>query len=193
MTELLEGQAMEPEQERGAGQTEELLRKVLDLSAEETRESTRQKRRNTMVFFALAGVQALELAVLAAMGYELETMMKGAMGTYVMMVLLLGAHAWVVLKDRLPAYYDQYPIRDYTGGILHMSVGDLHFNNRNWPYVLRCLRAWSAFHAVLSGPFYWALDHLPAGQWQAAGNSVWILLVVGGLFIPVYIAGKRYE
>lgn len=193
VTELLEGRELEPAREPETEQAEKLVRRVLDFSEEEARENAKQKGRHALVFFALAAVMALELAVLAALGYEVETMMKGAMGTSVIFIAAMSAYVWIGMKERLPACYDQVPTRYYTDGLMQMSIRDLYYNNRNWPHILRILRGWSVFHAVLVGPFYFVLAHLATEPWRSVGNVIWILLFLGGLFIPTYAVGKRYE
>lgn len=74
-----------------------------------------------------------------------------------------------------------------------MNMPGLHFNNSNWPHILNVGRVWSCAGAVL----------FPAAGvilWRLYGNELWVvtrlivpLAFVLGIFIPMYIFGKKYE
>lgn len=74
-----------------------------------------------------------------------------------------------------------------------MNMPGLHFNNSNWPYILKVGRVWNCVGAVLFPIIGYIL-------WRCFGNEMWILtrmlvplLVTLGMFIPMYIFGKKYE
>ena len=94
---------------------------------------------------------------------------------------------------RLPDYYDQNKISGFMDGPVQLNLVGLSFNNRNWPYILRVCRGWCC--AVL-GLLPWldlgvqlALSALYPEVW----SGLMLILTLGGLFLPIYITGKRYE
>lgn len=62
-------------------------------------------------------------------------------------ILLLGAvfGLWFCffLKERLPAFYDGNRISFVSDGAFRMNVPGVHFNNSNWPHIVRVGRVWS--------------------------------------------------
>lgn len=194
VTELLEGRELEPACEPEAEHVEELVRKALVFSEKGAGTTARQKMFRAGVFAALVVVVLGELALLVSLGYDLDTMMQDTMGTSALLTIIMAAYAWLGMEDRLPPIYDENCINMYTDGHgFRFSLLGVWFNNRNWPHILRVLRGWSVFHAVMVGPFYFILTHLGAGPWRTVGNVIWILLFMGGLFIPAYKVGKKYE
>lgn len=194
VTELLEGRKLEPAREPEAEHVEELVRKALVFSEKGSRSTAKQKIFRVAAFTARVAVILAELALLAGLGYDLDAMMRDTMGTSVIIIIMVAAFAWLSMEDRLPPIYDENRINMYTDGHgFKFSLMGVWFSNRNWPHILRVLRGWSVFHAVLVGPFYFILTHLGAGPWRTAGNVIWMLLFMGGFFIPAYKVGKKYE
>ena len=77
-------------------------------------------------------------------------------------------------------------------GVLCGLVG-IAFHNRNWPHILRCGRIWTIASLLGTPVLFGAIYFLfPA----ALGSSVKyaaVLLVLGGLFIPMCVTAKRHE
>ena len=60
---------------------------------------------------------------------------------------------WLCLfaRDVLPGYYDQGKISFYADGPFRMNLAGVHFNNRNWPHILRAMRLWTTVTPVVYG------------------------------------------
>ena len=54
-----------------------------------------------------------------------------------------GAYFWLIMKEKLPSYYDENKISVYVDGILHMNIPGVYYNNNNWPYIVKVVRTWS--------------------------------------------------
>ena len=102
-------------------------------------------------------------------------------------------------KEKLPALYDQYKVNFYSDGILRMNMPGVYFNNNNWPHILNAIRTWAC---------------LTLGGWVAVYAAVRLLLnaagapemvqfgfllpitlfeVLGGMMLPLYVVGKKYQ
>lgn len=96
-------------------------------------------------------------------------------------------------KTELPGFYDEQKVTVFYDGPFRMNMMGMKFNNRNWPYIIKVMRYWCCLSMIL----------LPAGVFLAksAGLTLsnaawkWTMLAVffSTLFIPVYIAGRKYE
>lgn len=74
-----------------------------------------------------------------------------------------------------------------------MNVPGLHFNNNNWPKVVQAGRL-----ALLVNMVGFPLLSLVLGQlfpelWFASERIVLLFMLPDGIFIPIYIVGKKYE
>ena len=110
-----------------------------------------------------------------------------------------GVYFIFLAKEKLPSFYDQYKINFYSDGILRMNVAGVHFNNRNWPHILRAARTWCCA-AMAGGVPVFALLWLGMERLRfpemAAGLVLLFLslaAILGGLFLPVYVLGRKYE
>jgi len=120
--------------------------------------------------------------------YETAAITLAALGA------LFGAYFCFFVPLRLPAYYDQNRITAFSDGAFRINVSGLFaFNNRNWPHIvavgrLSCvllLALYPALCLLLSALF-------PAPSRLLAGAAVLVPLL-GGLLLPLILAGKKYE
>ncbi len=74
-----------------------------------------------------------------------------------------------------------------------MNMPGLAFNNRNWPHILTVGRVWAC--AVMAGLPLLSLGMglLCPGLWEAAQLGIILFLTLGGLFVPLYLVGKKYQ
>lgn len=146
-----------------------------------------------------AGAAALAVAETALAGWlagqnPLALLAQAAGGT---LPLVLGLAAlcgllFCLLEDRLPAYYDEYPVPGYMRGAFHMRLPGVRFTNRNWLPVRRAGLGVSA--GLLAGylPAALALQAafpaLPTLFWPALS----LTLLLGGLFGGIALAALRH-
>lgn len=190
MAELLQGERMAGEPV-AVPQVDRLVEGAIQLSRDqrEARERSRRKWRLGYVLCALAGLG--ETALLAAMGISWAEM-RDTVLLVEGLCLLFGAWACFWAKEALPAYYDQNKISCYSDGPFRMNLAGLSLNNSNWPHILAAMRGW-LLGAMALFPAAWTLTRrLCPGQ-----PMVWQLVLplasVLGLFLPVYLVGKKYE
>lgn len=80
----------------------------------------------------------------------------------------------------------------YMGMRIH--VPGVHFNNNNWPHILKVVRSY-CFLVPVCWPLCYMLLCLVISDAMWAGIRLVELLVVtlGGLFVPIIVAAKKYE
>ena len=74
-----------------------------------------------------------------------------------------------------------------------MNVPGIAFNNSNWPYIVRAGRIWSCLLVALHPFINLGMRLFNAEFWSQIETYVFLVLLLGGLFIPIYVVGKKYE
>lgn len=103
---------------------------------------------------------------------------------------LFGAYYCFFARTRLPAYYDEHKISGVSDGVFRMNVPGLYFNNSNWKYIILVCRIWTCLCMTVYPLVSLFLCRL--SWWTYGELYVMLALVLGGLFIPAYIVGKKY-
>ncbi len=94
---------------------------------------------------------------------------------------------------RLPDYYDRNKIQGYQDGYFRMNVPGLHFNNRNWPHIRRYCCIYSLALTVGYPLVFGVLRFTLPVIWAQIELYVALAVMLGGLFVPIYAIGKKYE
>lgn len=112
----------------------------------------------------------------------------------VLLPLLFGLWFFFFMTERLPSYYDTEKISYYQDGMFHISVPGIYFNNRNWPHIMAAGRNFCFWMPILWPVVYFLLRLiLPAGVWFVLRIPVQLTVMLGGLFVPIVAAGKKYQ
>ena len=196
-TELLEGRRMGGPEDRSPEQVEDIVKSALTYSEQSPELERKRRKKRALVSGACVAVAALETGGLwlleARTGRGLLAQLLSSFGVMELLSLVFGAYLMLLIPERLPAYYDDNAISAVSFGAFRMNLAGIHFNNRNWPHILRAMRAWCVLEAVLGLPLSaaWAVLFPAAyGRW---GWQALLLLFLGGLFVPVYVQGKKYQ
>lgn len=193
VTELLECRRMENPESMDKNQTDNLVKKVIELSEEERAE---KRKKNLLIYGICVFVSIVQMFCI----YMLHRR-GGLLGTIELMPIFMtaafaigfGAYFWIFIKEKLPSYYDENEISVYVDGILHMNMPGVVYNNNNWPYIVKALRGWSVF-GMLFFPMVYILLIIPLRIWGIFAQLPIILgFILGGLFIPVYIVGRKHQ
>lgn len=198
VTELLSGQHIQEDQLLTVREVEPLLTGALHMTDQE-REVQREHRRSwgKWFFLSLVGFGAALAAVWRINPqwlwddfctlFYLPPLFGGLFGAF----FIFGA------KEKLPSFYDQYRINFYSDGAFRMNVPGVYFNNRNWPHILNAVRTWSCLSLGAWGPVYvavrWVLERFRLPEPIYLVLPVLLGVILGGLFIPVYVVGRKYE
>ena len=115
------------------------------------------------------------------------------------MAACFGIYFVFLAKEKLPAFYDQNRLNFYSDGIFRMNLPGVYFNNRNWPYILRAARGWCCSAMAGWTACYGALRQILSLFPLPERIRFLILLfsalaaILGGLFLPIAAAGKKYQ
>lgn len=188
VTELLECRRIPQAENMDSRQTEELVQKVIGMTAEEP--GSRAKRALRLLLCALAG--CLELWLLNRTGISWEEIAV-SLGTMMLLMAGFGLYFCVFAPEKLPKYYDENRISSFSDGFLRMNLPGVYFNNRNWPFVLRAVRLWAMIGLMVSPAVFFLLRTFLPELWNRGAVYIILILTLGGLFIPMTIAARKYE
>ena len=187
VAELLKGERLTVEQVDTC-EVKILVDQAVQLSAGEV-ESRERKRHFWHLAWGLSTLMSAgEVALLRLGGVSWEILGSGPL----LVAILDGVFGfWVcwVMRERLPAFYDQEKISFYADGVFRMHMGNLvYFNNGNWPHIVRALRLWLTVTPLFLPPVFWLLQE----WWSMVGLGVTLTFALG-LFLPIIYTGRKYQ
>ena len=192
VTELLECRRLPKDEPMDSRQTEEIVKKVIGLSEEEQRKYRPDRLKRGLQLFLCAAVGALEIWVLTMLGYSMDEIFA-SLGTMMILMAIFGLYFCVFTKEKLPRYYDENRISSFSDGFLRMNMPGVYFNNRNWPHIVRAGQLWAMIGLVASPVFFFVMTKFLPAVWDAAAVYIILILVLGGLFIPMITVARKYE
>lgn len=156
VTELLECRRMEVPESMDKKQTDTLVKKVIELSAEER---AKRHTKNIGIYFLCVAICVIELLCIYHPFRDIQAIIGNVELMPLFMIVFFsvgfGAYFWIFIKEKLPSYYDEHEIPVYIDGLLHMNMPGVVFNNNNWPYIVKALRGWSVCGMVIVPLVYW--------------------------------------
>ncbi len=196
VTELLECRRMEHADALDVAQADNLVKKVIGLSEEES--VTRPKCRKEHIRIYVGSVAVVLVEVFLMVRFKEVLHMSVFPDLYVLfmmlgMGLLFGVYFWFFMKERLPSYYDENKINVYVDGIMHMNIPGVCFNNYNWKHIVKAFRLWSTVGMIVLPVCYLPVSILFARFRPFSDVSILLVLYLGGLFLPPYILAKKYQ
>ena len=192
VTELLECRRLPKDEPMDSQQTEELVKKVIGLSEEEQRKFRPDRLKRGLQLFLCTAVGALEIWVLTMLGYSMDEIFA-SLGTMMILMAIFGLYFCVFTKEKLPRYYDEKRISSFSDGFLRMNMPGVYFNNRNWPHIVRAGQLWAMIGLVAAPVFFFVMTKFLPAVWDAAAVYIILILVLGGLFIPMITVARKYE
>lgn len=187
VTELLMCQRMEQECEMDSQQVENVVKTAISYSDQKPVRAYQVNNKWGRRYVLALTVCCIELFISVMRGYVTT-------GLFVVtgLGITFGAYYSFLAVVKLPAYYDENRICLYSDLGFEMSFPGLAFNNRNWQHILDAGRIW----AIVSMTVYPLLNAVLLFFLQ----EIWFLelflvlpVTLGGIFIPTYIVGKKYE
>lgn len=171
-----------------AGEVESVVKTAISYSENKSTRAYEKKGRWMLIYvLCLIAGGALTTAFYAT-GNEAETIAL-AIG----FGAVFGAYFCFFVKTRLPDYYDSNRIGAYYDGPVRMNVPGVSFNNNNWPYIVRVGRIWSCAAMAAYPIICFAMGRLIPELWMQVELYVFLVLILGGLLVPIYIVGKKYQ
>ena len=198
ISELLRGQRIQAETPLTAQEADRLVSGALHLTVQEQAEQREIRRRWALRYALGVLVLAVELLFLWRVTGYLADNLASMLLTPLLLAAIFGLYFCFFAKERLPAFYDENKINFYSDGPFRMNVPGVSFNNTNWPHILRAVRMWSVAMMVLYSPVYLlarrACGLLADERQQIAALMILCMAILfGGLFIPIYVMGRKYQ
>ena len=190
VTELLRGEKIDTQKNIDTKEVEELVVGSLDMAV---RDSIHQHRKNWILAYLLClFISITEIIILVVSGSSLAEM-KGDILLVTGVMLLFGAWFCFLAKDILPTYYDANKINYVSQGIFRIHLVGLSFNNGNWIYICTTLKIWTLATVVLyplAGIII--INCFNIALWDIL-NNIFLIMILGGMVVSIYIIGKKYE
>lgn len=191
VTELLECRRIEKADILDVERTDDLVKKVIGLSEEEKMYRPQIERKRILFFIGCVVISLLELFALYQLEHAYYFVIPVFVGT--LLSLLFGIYFWFFIKERLPAYYDENKINVYVDGIMHMNMPGVIFNNNNWPHIVKALRIWSVTGMTVFPVVFIVVSSMLSNYRPISDVILELAFLLGGLFIPVYVLGRKYQ
>lgn len=192
VTELLECRRFPNDEPMDSHQTEEIVKKVIGLSEEKQRKYRPDRLKRGLQLFLCAVVGGLEIWILIMLGYTFEEL-STALFTMMGLMAGFGLYFCSFTREKLPRYYDENRISSFSDGFMRMNIPGVYFNSRNWPHIVRAGQLWAMIGLVASPVIYYLMTTFLPDIWDIASVYIILLLVLGGLFIPMVIVARKYE
>lgn len=186
VTELLLCRRMPTEDSMDSGQVESVVKTALAYEGGKTR--AYQIKSGWPLAYLVCGIAGAAVAVgTSRLGMLSDTALTG-----MVLGLIFGGYFCFFVKTRLPAEYDRNAWGFYWDGPFRLNVPGVRLTNGNWPHVVQVGRVWSCGAMVLSPVLDLAGNALLGTAWPGVRLWVWLAVLLGGLFLPMYVVGKKY-
>ncbi len=182
VTELLRCEKMETVLDRA--QVEDVVQTAIRYS-DERNARTCEKAPKWMLAYILS---LLVGSILLWVNYRMDACSPCLLTTFILGAVF-GVYYCFFARTRLPSYYDEHKISGVYDGVFRMNVPGLYFNNSNWKYIILVCRIWACAAMVLYPLVSMGLSRF--SWWNYGELYVMLALVLGGLFIPAYVVGKK--
>jgi len=189
VTELLMCERMARSDTLEANKVEDIVKAAITYGDEAPKRAYQVKSRWGFFYGAslFIGCAGMFLNYTAGKPY-LETLM-----TVMVLCAVFGAYFCFFVKMKLPSFYDENKLSFFYDVAFHMNMPGLKFNNRNWPHIVKTVRVCMCLSLIGFPVVNFALGAAMRNLGPAFGNYLFLFLFLGGFFIPVYVAGKKYE
>ncbi len=187
VTELLSGERMQ-QQSMPAEEVEQVVKTAITYTEAAPQRAWQEKSIWSAVVICACLAEAALLLFLGYRGCITESVWINAALT-----TLFDAYFCFFVQMKLPAYYDQNTISGVHDGMIRLNIPGLHFNNRNWSHIVETGRWVMTVNMIAFPLLSIILGQLIPKMWYAVEAKVMLTMALGGLFVPMYMIGKKYE
>lgn len=188
VTELLMSERVMQNDRLDTGEVESIVKTAIRYSDQKPLRGYQRKSRWHIIYFICLVVSAGGLYLDWRFGFLYNTVL-----TFVLLGIIFGGYFCFFAPDRLPSFYDENQISFVGDGPFQMNMVGIHFNNNNWPYIIRVGCIWTCSMMIGIPLVLLAVGLLVPGWLEIVAYVVMSVLFLLGLFVPIYIVGKKYE
>lgn len=113
--------------------------------------------------------------------------------TIMLLCAAFGAYFCCFVKTKLPTSYDENYVNVFYDGAFRMNIPGMRFNNSNWPHIVKTIRICMCLFMIIFPIINFVMGSAARSMWTAIGNYIFLAIFLCGLFIPMYLVGKKYE
>lgn len=191
VTELLKFQRLPSDAPMDEKQVEDILKTAITYTGE-----TQPKRaingRGFRGYLVCLFLAIAEVTTLYRMGFTRSAMTE-PLSTVLVLCGIFGLYFMAFAADKLPKYYDEYRVSTFHDGPMRLNIPGVRINNRNWPHIVKAGRIWS-MGMLIGYPLVLFIANLYFPQfWAVYERAVLLVLMLGGLFLPMIYAGRKYQ
>jgi len=192
VTELLQAQRNPAPSPMEAAEVEHLVQRALSFTEEERTPRGKDKKAQVLPYLLCLLMAAAEIAALILLGCRVQYMAATVFLLEGMSAFFL-AYFCFLAPEKLPKYYDENPISQFTDGPVRMNMPGVTFHNRNWPHIVRAVRRGLMTAMVAYPPVYLAVEKLLPGDVSVAVNPILMGACLFGLLMgPIYYQSRKH-
>lgn len=188
VTELLMCKRMEVDEVMDTKKVEGIVKTAIAYS-EENPERAYQQRGKWGILYGIS----ILIAAIGLLMNHVYAQITQPVAFSVLLGVVFGAYFCFFAKTKLPAYYDENKISGIHDGVVRMNIPGVRFDNSNWPYMIKVGRIWACLSMALYPLIAVGFSILLPELWRKIELGAFLVMILGGLFFPVYIVGKKYE
>lgn len=191
VTELLMCERLQENKPMDTEEVEDIVKTAIQYSDTKMPRTYKTKSKWRFIFLLVCFIAV----VLLFYNYSLDKVYTSyCYWTMTLLGMIFGVYFYFFVPTKLPDYYDKNKISSFSDGVFHINMVGIHFNNSNWRHIVQVGRIWSCCVAGLS-PLIELLTKLSSASLHLYSilQSSTLFLCLGGLFIPIYVVGKKYE
>lgn len=188
VTELLMGEYMSKAEAMDREQVENVVKKAIHFSEERTVRAYQVKSKWHFIY-----IGSLAIGLVLTWYNYFNQIPVITLPVSMILGAVFGAYFCFLVKMKLPRFYDENRFELYCDWGFRINVPGVAFNNSNWPYIVLVGRIWSCFTMVLHPIVNLVMNYINRELWGKMELFVMLFFLLGGLFIPIYVVGKKYE
>lgn len=189
VTELLKCQRLPHNAAMDTTQVETLVKTAISYS-KDGKPARRFTRKNILLYIGCLLAAGLEVLALHLSGYPVSQFSE-PLQCVLLLCPTFGAYFMLFALQKLPNYYDENRITAFSDRPLRMNIPGVHFNNRNWPHIVKVGQFWSMGLLVAYPLLTLFMRSCLPGFWMYCEMGVALTLLLGGLFVPIMIVGRK--
>lgn len=167
---------------------DELVKTAISYTKSSGERAFTAKTKWKMIFPVTAAVGGIGLFIGMKTGASANTVF-----TLFLLSLIFGLYFVYLVQTRLPKYYDENKISGVFDSPFRMNIPGLSFNNSNWPYIITVGRVWTCAAVSIYPWLNTLMSRFLSQFWGKYELYAALIFTMGGLFVPMYIVGKKYE
>lgn len=188
VTELLLCRRQDPAQTMEQEDVEQVVQTAVLYGKDHPRRAWREKGPWRLIYPLALLVGAAVMWLCYKSGVRME-----ALWAPVVLGAIFGAYFCFYVRLQLPDLYDRERINLVYDGFFRMHMVGMAFNNRNWPHIITVGRVWSCAVMVVLPLLALGVTALEPALWLWLQLPVVLIIALGGLFVPLWVVGKRYQ